>query len=243
MFSTRPEAGTPTQIAVDRNFRREQAERAKLDIQREKTKRDELAKMRMAHIQDIQKYLDEAHPGGKIVASSEDPWTYEPILFEDLLREFVAGPNAERVMEIRKLISSDSKTSNPKKNLEDFMAIRASEAQHWESRIRSSDPDTSRELHADWTEELEELNAVADAIKNGTTGRNVEEAVRTIENLHMRSWTHLKQLLAIRGLTLADAKSDPAAKYMIAEIKRLRPVRDLLYYRRCYPQLARLANS
>lgn len=231
----RPEAGTPVQIAIDRDFRRSRQERARVDLER------------FLSVTDLHDHLEaNGHLEACEHAFKCDPWKYEPILLEELIGELASDGNPERVNRLRKLIRAGSWMSYSRENPDDVSAdlnaVRASEERSWESRIRHADPDTSKELREDMEGELKEFDFVVRAIESNSVGRDAEPATRAIDNLQARAWNALKRLLAVRDLSLDEAKRDHVTKPLIAEIERLRPVRDLLYYRRCYPGWAKLGK-
>ena len=117
--------------------------------------------------------------------------------------------------------------------------VRAGEREMWESRIRHADPDTSKEHRECFKEEMGGFDLMADAIESKSVGENVENATLAMDDLQRRLWASLTSVLTARNLTLTEAKTDHVARPLMREIERLRPIRDLLYSRRCYPQWSR----
>lgn len=247
IFSTRSEAGTPAQIAVERRFRAEQRIRTGSEDERILT------------IADLhQELLDLEHPEACESVFKCDPWKYEPILLHELMRERSKkdAMDAARIERLRKLIRAGSWLSYPRTKAEDafrpFANIVKDEIKRRESEVarqisdaeRSSDPEEARELRDALEEETSLYEAGRKTFQDGALGEEAEQAAQAIEYLYTAAYTALKQL-SIRhpGLTLDDARRHPVGRAFAEEIERLRPARDWAYFRRAYPKHASKTNG
>ncbi|MEK7116505.1 MAG: hypothetical protein AAB879_03860 [Patescibacteria group bacterium] len=196
-FSIRPEAVAPTHIAVDRLPRTRRRERANRTLEH------------IATVPDLHDYL-EGH--GHLDACEHvffcDPWTYEPILLDDLTHELEKGVRSdhERIARLRKLIRAGSWMTAPRLRSEEVLRVladvRAGEREMWESRIRHADPDTSKEHRECFKEEMGGFDLMADAIESKSVGENVENATLAMDDLQRRLWASLTSVLTARNLTL-----------------------------------------
>jgi len=229
-----PRGRTPEEVAAEESFRR-----------REKEKLGGYE--RLHTILDLNRYLNERPNGGEACVSRFDcdPWKYEPLLLDDLIKARSQNAPQTRIDELRGLIRAGSWMTYPRTGqsgaLQRLREVAQSEEDGWQAKIRQADPDTSRELKADMQEMLQELRQVTADLAAGKTGPELEAAVRAVEDLNARAWLSLKGYMAARGGDLAETKKQPAARPLVEEIERLRLVRDLLYFRRLYPKWAKLS--
>lgn len=174
-------------------------------------------------------------------AFSCNPWKYEPLLLDDLLKARIMQ-SADDIQQMRGLIRAGSWNTYQHESESDILqrlkTLRSITEYHRQTLIRTSDPTTSREHHEDLQEELAAIDHVISDVRNGVTGEALEASVKTIENINVTSWHDLKRHHAIRGEQPRPDAPDALTKQLYQEIALIRPIRDLLYLRRLYPVLA-----
>lgn len=227
-FSTRMER-TPTEAATEQRFRENQR-KPKPDAEH------------FASIVDLHSYLDRrGYEEACKHAYSCDPWKYEPVLFTDLIK---ARINDDKPLqnELRELIRAGSWMTYPRVNEKEIETrlkeVERQEESSWTWRIRQSDPDTAKELSKDLQEVKGDIEGIRQSLQKGTVGLELETATRAIEDISARLWTDLKQLSSIHGLKEKELRTHHLTSPITQEIERLRPIRDLIYYRRLYPKQA-----
>lgn len=229
VFVTHRPAPTKSELATEARWRKQEREPADIE--------------RMTAPTELSTYLAEhGHEDACLHAYSCDPWKYEPVLFDDLVKERMGANDPQSIAELRGLIRAGSWMTYPrpdKRDLKDAMdALRQTERQRWSWKIKQADPDTSRELSETMKDTLKQIDAIQQAIDEQRIGDDAEEAARHVEDIHASLWLTLKAEMRVHGLTDEDMDSRPATKALHEEIERLRPIRDLLYFRRLYPKLA-----
>jgi len=216
---------------------REQRSRKEGRVQRSETEH-------LHTLVDLQTYLKiRGHAEACDNAFSCDPWKYEPILLDDLIKERLRADDPEKMNELRGLIRAGSWPTYPRltdtSELETcFAAVREQEDIAWNRKAREADPDTSKELKESLTEIEENIDKIRRAIDDRVVGDGLEEATRHIEDICARLWLELKELAATHGLSMKETRTNYLTKPYHEEIEQTRPIRDLLYLRRLYPKLA-----
>lgn len=174
-----------------------------------------------------------------------DPWKFEPYLMDELYRE-LRGGDPEGIRRLRGLIRAGSWMTYPRQTPADVLghltAVRRSELQDWDWRLRNADPDTAKEIKENREEQAREFALVERAVAAGLSGPELEQATRLVEDLLGHAWYALKRELAARGLSWDAAAAHPATSRLFREISELRPVRDYLYHRRLYPNWAKFTR-
>lgn len=172
-----------------------------------------------------------------------DPWKYEPFLMDELFRERRENDDPEAVRRLRGLIRAGSWMSYPRATPTDIhehlAAVRRTEFEDWNWKLRDADPDTAKEIKENRDEQAQEFNLTERSIAEGRRGEDLEEATRVVEDLLGHSWYRLKAAMAAHGLDWPAAEHHPATARLFREITELRPVRDYLYHRRLYPNWAK----
>jgi hypothetical protein len=183
---------------------------------------------------------------------------------DDLIQARASGHNQTTINELRDLILAGSRLTyrrmGEKEILSDFALLREMQRRHpetmerlpamarrerddWERKRSDTrrDPSTYREIEENRKEALEELAFVENAIRDRKVGDDLEQHVRTIEDVLASSWTRLKQTMAAHGLSIESARVNGSTKPLFEAIEDLRHIRDLLYYRRVHPDWAKIA--
>ena len=164
---------------------------------------------------------------------------------DDLIKERVGTNDPERLSELRGLIRAGSWMTYERQDHASVQSalkqLRLYEELDWLSRIREADPDTSKEFREGMREELGDLDRVRQAIHDGLTGDEVEQATRTIEDINATLWLEIKKILAAHGLPWQEASRHRLTKPLYQQIERIRALRDFLYFRRLYPKRAAAA--
>jgi len=107
--------------------------------------------------------------------------------------------------------------------------------------IRRSDPTWVKELETEKKDLLRLMEAtpkIADDLKRGITGDTLERSVRTFDAIYNTLLLEMQKLLAAGGTTSEDPTLQKQTRDLRGEVVILRPIRDLLYYRRLYPKQA-----
>lgn len=235
VFETRLRPLTPAQAEVEQQFRareRETADRPHLE-----------------HVHSVTHLYEYLEQSGRKEACANlyscDPWKYEPLLLDDLIKERAGTNDPDRLNELRGLIRAGSwMTYGPTKESGvrgALSKLKLYEEQDWLSRIRRADPDTSKEYREGLNEEMRDLDLVARALDDGWTGDKAEDAVRVIENVNASLWLEIKKILAAHGLPWQESSRNKLTKPLYDEIERIRALRDFLYFRRLYPKRAKEA--
>lgn len=227
-FSTRMER-TRAEAATEERFRENQR-KPKPDAEH------------FASVVDLHGYLERrGHAEACKHAYSCDPWKYEPVLFDDLIAARIKEDKPGQD-ELRGIIRAGSWMTYPRVDAKDIesrlKSVQQQEEASWTWRIRQADPDTAKELRDDLKEVQQEIVGIQRALTDGVVGPELESATRAIEDISARLWTDLKQLASIHGLSNEDLRRNHLTKPITQELERLRPVRDLIYYRRLYPKQA-----
>lgn len=167
-----------------------------------------------------------------------NPWAFEPVLLDELIRARLQHVNPETMNKLRDLVRAGSWNTYPRQTQAEVLtllsSIKSSEERHWDTRIRHADPDTSREYHTYANEARESIERVERDIREHRLGEQIEYAVRTVEDLQLRAYGELKKISIAHRCTIQEARELPAGKPLAKEIERLRPIRDLLYFRRAH---------
>ncbi|MCC7357416.1 hypothetical protein IT408_02820 [Candidatus Uhrbacteria bacterium] len=189
-----------------------------------------------------------------------DPWKFEPYLFADVLKERSHEPiDQTHLNHVRGLLRAGSVFSFDRlSNGQESIKIRTTEealslvskarfitSEYWDWRMHVAgpfhhDPDAKKEYENFKEQSLLELDMVSQAISKNVLGEELEDATRTIEDLHEK----------IFSLYLKSEKNIPALQDQINAVNtgkekqythwrdlyiQLRPLRNFLYYRRLYP--------
>ncbi len=150
-----------------------------------------------------------------------DPWKYEPLLLDDLLkaRTFQLP---EEIQQLRGLIRAGSWNTYERQEQDDIL-----------KRLK--------ELREIEKQEAPHIDRVIADIRNGVIGEALEISVRTIENINVTAWHQLKRYHGIRGEQAHIEKPNVLTEQLHTELTLIRPIRDLLYFRRLYPVLAQIS--
>ncbi len=197
----------------------------------------------MPSVTDLYAYLKtHGHEEACANAYSCDPWKYEPVLFEDLIDIRATTNDAVALRELRGLIRAGSWMTYERQTPEDLRShlktVRTREQQEWEWRIRNADPDTSKEYREGMKEEMEDLDQVEHALRMHAVGEEAAKAAKTVEDLAASAWLELKKQVAANGLEWDDVPHASETRQLYKEVEGLRPLRDELYFRSLYPNLA-----
>lgn len=176
-----------------------------------------------------------------------DPWKYEPILLEELYRlKISGGADATDLNELRGMIRAGSWMTYDRMNDREAVArlgtVRDREQADWMWKIRNADPSTAKELAENRDEVFADLDRIGRDLHTEKTGEALESAVSSLESLMASTWHQLKKAMAMHGMTWEEARKNPVTKVLVEEIDALRPVRDLAYFRRLYPERANVAR-
>ncbi len=176
-----------------------------------------------------------------------DPWKYEPFLLDELFLERNGNNDTDKVHKLRGLIRAGSWMTYPRLSAQDaeekLNAVRRSEQQDWEWRMRHADPDTAKEIKHNRDEQMDEFQQISSAIRRGDLGESLEDCARNIEGLLGHDWYELKKNMAAKGLNWKTAPTDPITARLFSEIQNLRELRDYVYHRLLYPKWARRAQA
>lgn len=244
VFETRGRAPDARSAALERQ-RREAERRASTEGERLYTRLD------------LQLHLHELnHERAERRCDINKPWTYLPILFQELFTERAGNNTAHELQRFRGLILAGSRQThepltprlgtrprtperlNAEEAYKRISTIRQKQADRWLARIRHADPSTSREYLEYLTHIQHELDNVERSLRAVDVGDSLEEAVRTIEDLEYGAWRELEKLRLAHGYTWEDLPQHAVATPWLEEIELLHPLRNFVYERRLYPKLA-----
>ncbi len=151
-------------------------------------------------------------------AYSCDPWKYEPVLLDDLIRLHHDAAPYDYINHIRGLIRAGSWMHYTRKNdqhiLDDIHFLQRIERASWISKLQQVEKFYSEKI----------------------IGKKLEPAVQTIEYLSFKLWLQLKKFAHAHGLQPTD--NNPHLQHFRKEIQYLRIIRDTLYFRLLYPNIA-----
>lgn len=150
-----------------------------------------------------------------------DPWKYEPLLLDDLLKARTFQ-SPEEIHQLRGLIRAGSWNTYEHQEQDDIL-----------KRLK--------ELREIEKQEAPHIDRVIADIRNNVIGEALEISVHTIENMNVTAWHQLKRYHGIRGEQAHIEKPNALTEQLHAELTLIRPIRDLLYFRRLYPILAQIS--
>ncbi|MFA4954751.1 MAG: hypothetical protein WC641_05555 [Patescibacteria group bacterium] len=251
-------AHTPQEKAIEQRFR----ERAHAGIKESEIER-------LPTVFDLHAYLEgQSHVEACASAFSCDPWKYEPILYQDLGLLLLEREDTEdelRKTDLTRLIAKlrgfiragswmtydriDLKREMPKfdaalaRHTHDLdRNLRSIQDQIDDTKLQAYDAAWSQEL-TDERDRLRRLAAVfkliPEALHDGVMGDALEEAVRAFDAIYGRLSLSLRGVSAAHGSDKASDGNKNIAQ-LRREVDALRPLRDVLYLRRLYPNLAKL---
>ena len=148
-------------------------------------------------------------------AYSCNPWRYEPELLDKLMSLRSSGASSAAIDRIRGLIRAGSWMHYPR--IEERSIIEDVR------RLRRVEPTLGPAL-----DEVERL------VTAHVLGAALEPAVRTIEDLSLRTWLMLKKADQLSGQV-----NSVTSTALRTELDDLRAVRDTLYFRCLYPTIAK----
>jgi hypothetical protein len=206
----------------------------------ERTQEKTGAEKKVATVSDLRDYLVARGRADACLNLFDcDPWTYEPILLDALIRERATSGDSQTINQLRGLIRAGSWNKSKERRVlqlpdavERIQEIQRREEQGWQERIRHADPDTSKEHKENLRELLEELAHAEELIRRGVYGEELEPAVRAIEDLNAHAWMELKKACLMHGIDPTKARAVHFASPLVEEIERLRPLRDYVYFLR-----------
>lgn len=176
-----------------------------------------------------------------------DPQTYEPYLLDDVLQSRMQRQHEAELNQLRGLIRAGSWMTYKRQTLETALdqltQFEKNLSQDGHARIIAADPSTATEHYLNLQQELTEIQQIRDALRANITGKELEPIVRLVEDFNIHLWQRLKQYHAIRGEHVSRVQPDKVSKPLYQEIALLRPIRDLLYFRRVYPNWARRTSE
>lgn len=146
-----------------------------------------------------------------------DPWAYEPVLLDTLVRAKETHEKPEKIQELRAL-------------------IRAGSWMHYQRHDEQDILERIRQLRRHLPAHAEALQQAAHAYIDHVVGEALEPAVRLIEDLDLRAWLSLKKLAHIHGVSVTDESVH--LRTMRQELEHIRAIRDAFYFRRLYPEIA-----
>ncbi len=171
-----------------------------------------------------------------------DPWKFEGVIVDDLVRELMENTDPAHLNHLRGLLRAGSwwMHTTPQTNadaLETLHRVRHDEENYWAWRIRHTntapqDSENIQVLELRRDQSVHALDAIESQIKHNVIGEALEPSVRTVDQLYARAWLNYKKLEAAHSApnVILDLKHDT---------ERLRVLRNFLYYRRLYPNQAR----
>lgn len=158
------------------------------------------------------------HPEACASPISCDPWIYEPILLQEI-KDARKQNDAQACNHLRGLMRAASWQTYE----------RLDEETPWQ--ILQSLRSAQMPLHL--IEQLEQT------LRDKRTGPDVEQSLQSIEDINQRAWLDLKRVLAPHGYTPKQAITNHFAAAEIKHLEEIRKLRDLLIYRRIYPNWAK----
>jgi len=161
------------------------------------------------------------HPKACARISDCDPWKYEPFVLDDLIRERITSNRLSHIKKLRELIRAGSCMTYPRMSTDDVLH--------------------NLQLLKHHGERPESINQLRQSIQSHILGQELEAAAELVENISVRLWLQLKQLIVLHAIPDEQLRGHYLTRPLYQEIEFLRPVRDLLYYRLLYPNQARLS--
>lgn len=147
-----------------------------------------------------------------------DPWSYEPILLDQLVHAKEAHKHSEEIQKLRSL-------------------IRAGSWMHYQRHEEVDILEKIRQLRRQFPAYADALQRAAHVYTEHVVGEALEPAVRIIEDLDLHVWLSLKKFSHMHGVAVTEntIHIQTARK----ELEDLRAIRDAFYFRRLYPEIAR----